>query len=162
MKVIVQRVKEASVDIAGTTEGSIGAGLVVLVGIEARDTLDDVKWLAKKVWNMRLWSNSDGKPWMESAKGLKYELLVISQFTLHARFKGNKPDFHHALAPEKVSAAFVMSIPSCHLHLFATCHVTHVAYVLAVGGGALQPIRRRAEQLPARGKSASCHWQIRC
>ena len=104
MRVILQRVTEASVDVDGAAHGAIGAGLVVLVGIEHRDTVEDVKWLANKVWNVRLWANEEGgKPWSASAKTLQHGLLVVSQFTLHARLKGNKPDFHGAMPPEKVS-----------------------------------------------------------
>lgn len=106
----MQRVTDASVDVEGTTVGAIGRGLLVLVGIEPRDTIDDIVWLSAKLWNMRLWPNDANKPWMTSAAQCKYELLVVSQFTLHARLKGNKPDFHAALAPDRAEVLFNLLI----------------------------------------------------
>ena len=114
MKITVQRVTEASVEVDGVATGEIGAGLLVLVGIEGRDTLDDVQWVAKKVWNMRLWANAEDKPWMESASSKKLEVLVVSQFTLHARFKGNKPDFHLAMPPAEVSVQMLSAASHWH------------------------------------------------
>jgi D-tyrosyl-tRNA(Tyr) deacylase len=109
MKIVVQRVTEASVEVDGQATGEIGAGVVVLVGIEHRDTIDDVKWIATKIWNMRLWPDAAGKAWAESAKVQKLGVLLVSQFTLHAKFKGgNKPDFHAAMPPGNVRKSLTL------------------------------------------------------
>jgi D-tyrosyl-tRNA(Tyr) deacylase len=101
MRVVVQRVKKASVTIEKSVTSSIGMGLLILVGIEENDTTDDALWLAQKITAMRIFSDSDGKMNLDliQAGG---ELLVVSQFTLHAQTKkGNRPSFIRAARPEK-------------------------------------------------------------
>ena len=76
-------------------------------GIGRNDTLDDTKWCVNKICNLRLWDDeAKGKPWQNSVKSSGYELLLVSQFTLHAKLKGNKPDFSHSKRPEEAEKMF--------------------------------------------------------
>ncbi|PIQ21388.1 MAG: D-tyrosyl-tRNA(Tyr) deacylase [Cytophagales bacterium CG18_big_fil_WC_8_21_14_2_50_42_9] len=100
MKLVIQRVKEASVKIAGHTKGSIGAGLLVLAGIAADDHEEDLDWLAKKTVQLRIFSDEAGKM-NRSLPETGGDILLISQFTLHASTKkGNRPSYITAAAPE--------------------------------------------------------------
>jgi D-tyrosyl-tRNA(Tyr) deacylase len=96
MRVVVQRVKSASVDIAGRTVGAIGRGVVVLLGIAPEDGVAEVKWCADKVANLRIFNDEDGKM-NRSLLDVGGEALVVSQFTLYgdAR-KGRRPSFIRA------------------------------------------------------------------
>lgn len=101
MRVVVQRVQRAEVKIGGITKGAIRTGLLILLGIEENDTDEDVIWLCNKIAQMRIFSDSDGKMNL-SVMDCKGELLVVSQFTLHASTKkGNRPSFIYAARPEK-------------------------------------------------------------
>ncbi|MFN3343860.1 MAG: D-aminoacyl-tRNA deacylase [Flavobacteriales bacterium] len=101
MRVVVQRVQRAEVKIGGITKGAIRTGLLILLGIEENDTDEDVVWLCNKIAQMRILSDSDGKMNL-SVMDCKGELLVVSQFTLHASTKkGNRPSFISAARPEK-------------------------------------------------------------
>ena len=101
MRVVVQRVKRASVTIDGEMRSSIGKGLLVFVGIEEADGSDDAAWLAAKVVNMRLFDDSDGVMNL-SVSETGNEILIVSQFTLHASTKkGNRPSYIRAERPEK-------------------------------------------------------------
>ena len=96
MRVIIQRVKNAKVEVSQETVGAINHGLVVLLGIEMADTLEDVLWTVKKVTQLRIFS--DSKDIMnDSLIDVKGELLLISQFTLMAATKkGNRPSYIRA------------------------------------------------------------------
>ena len=101
MRLVIQRVRSASVSIEGTVEGSIQQGLLVLCGIAMGDTPEDVEWLAQKVVQMRLFEDSEGKMNL-SVRDVQGGVLVISQFTLHASTrKGNRPSFLGAARPEE-------------------------------------------------------------
>ena len=101
MRAVIQRVSEASVTIAGEVVGRIGAGLLVLVGVEAGDTAGDAEWLAAKVVQMRMCADDDGKM-NRSVTETGGDLLVISQFTLIASTaRGNRPSFIQAARPEE-------------------------------------------------------------
>jgi len=101
MRAVVQRVKSASVTIENRVVGTIDRGLVVLLGIEMADTLDDLEWLAGKLTNQRLFSGDDG-PWTRSVIDIEGGILLVSQFTLHASTrKGTKPSWHRAAKPEQ-------------------------------------------------------------
>ena len=101
MRAVIQRVREASVTIAGDVVGRIGAGLVVLVGVETGDAAADADWLAAKVVPMRIFTDEAGK--MNRSVGeAGGGLLVISQFTLFASTaRGNRPSFIQAARPEE-------------------------------------------------------------
>lgn len=100
MRTVIQRVKKASVEIEKNIHASISGGLLVFVGIEEADTSEDAKWLAKKVVNLRIFNDEQGIMNC-SIKDIDGEILVISQFTLHALTKkGNRPSYIKAAKPE--------------------------------------------------------------
>ncbi|CAL9108723.1 unnamed protein product [Musa acuminata var. zebrina] len=102
MRAVVQRVLSASVEVAGRVVSEIGPGLLVLVGVHESDTDADADYICRKVLNMRLFSNSKtGKSWDLSVKQSNFGVLLVSQFTLYGILKGNKPDFHVAMPPQK-------------------------------------------------------------
>ena len=99
MRVILQRVSEASVKINGSVKGEIGVGLLVLVGFTASDTLEDLTWTAKKVVQMRIFGDTEGKMNL-SLPDVAGDILLISQFTLFANTKkGNRPSYINAAPP---------------------------------------------------------------
>ncbi len=101
MKVVIQRVSEAAVKIDGGVNGSIESGLLILVGIENSDTNEDVDWLASKIVGLRIFSD-ENRLMNLSVKEIDGNILVISQFTLHAKTKkGNRPSFIDAARPEQ-------------------------------------------------------------
>lgn len=100
MRIVIQRVSEASVTIDGQVVSAIQQGLMVLVGVEHDDVQDDAAWLASKVAQMRIFSDADGKMNL-SVVDVGGDVLVVSQFTLHASTKkGNRPSFIRAARPE--------------------------------------------------------------
>lgn len=100
MRVVLQRVTEASVTIGGEVRGAIGPGLLVLVGIEEADTAEDIEWLAGKIARLRVFADDQGVM-NRSVLEVGGDLLVISQFTLHASTrKGNRPSYSRAARPE--------------------------------------------------------------
>lgn len=93
MRVVLQRVKEARVIVKGNTVGEISKGYLLLVGVEDQDSEEDIDWLTKKITNMRLFSDENGKMNLSIQK-VEGEILSISQFTLFASTKkGNRPSF---------------------------------------------------------------------
>ncbi len=99
MRVLLQRVSEASVTVDTQIESNIGQGLLLLVGIEDQDNQDDINWLVNKIVNMRIFNDEEGKMNL-SLLDVKGEVLVVSQFTLHASTKkGNRPSFIKAAKP---------------------------------------------------------------
>lgn len=101
MRAVIQRVKKSSVTIENKVKSEIGAGLNVLVGIEDADTEEDAAWLCRKISNMRIFDDENGVM-NKSLKDVKGELLLISQFTLHASTKkGNRPSYIKAAKPPK-------------------------------------------------------------
>jgi|UniRef100_UPI004049F14C D-aminoacyl-tRNA deacylase len=101
MKIVIQRVSEAAVTINKEQYASIQLGLVVLVGIEQEDEKEDADWLVSKLVQLRIFSDNEGKM-NKSILDIAGELLIISQFTLHAATKkGNRPSFIVAARPEK-------------------------------------------------------------
>lgn len=100
MRVVIQRVSEARVAIDGRINGSIGNGLLVLVGVEDADTGEDIEWLSRKTVQLRIFNDADGVPNL-SVQDVQGEILVVSQFTLHAfTKKGNRPSYIRASKPE--------------------------------------------------------------
>jgi D-tyrosyl-tRNA(Tyr) deacylase len=101
MRVVIQRVTKASVEVEGKTIGSCGPGLLVLVGVEEADTQEDITWLSQKIINLRIFNDAEGKMNL-SVKDVNGEILAISQFTLHASTKkGNRPSYILAAGPDK-------------------------------------------------------------
>ena len=100
MKVVIQRVIQASVTIQQQLHASIGRGIMILVGIQADDHEEDIEWLSSKICNLRIFDDENGvmnKSILEDGG----EILVISQFTLHASTKkGNRPSYIKAAKPE--------------------------------------------------------------
>jgi D-tyrosyl-tRNA(Tyr) deacylase len=100
MRIVLQRVKKASVTIEDKLFSSINKGFLVLVGIENEDTIEDIEWLSSKLCGMRIFSDEEGKMNLD-IKQINGEMLIVSQFTLHAACKkGNRPSFIKAARPE--------------------------------------------------------------
>ena len=101
MRAVIQRVREAKVEIAGATVGKIGQGFLILLGIEIEDNADDIEWLVAKISKLRVFSDDEGKMNL-SIQDIKGSFLVVSQFTLHASTKkGNRPSYIKAARPEQ-------------------------------------------------------------
>ena len=99
MKIVVQRVSQASVKVSGEIVGEISKGLLLLVGIEENDEKEDAEWLSKKILDLRIFSDEEGKM-NRSVKNINGEILCVSQFTLIADYKkGNRPSFIKASRP---------------------------------------------------------------
>ena len=99
MKVVIQRVTEASVVVDGNTTGSIKQGLLVLQGIEDADTTEDITWLSNKICNLRIFNDTDGVM-NKSILDIGGDVLLVSQFTLFASTKkGNRPSYIKASKP---------------------------------------------------------------
>ncbi len=99
MRLVIQRVSEASVTIGGQVNAAIGNGLLVLVGIEDADTMEDITWLSAKLVQLRVFNDAEGVMNC-SVKETGGDILIISQFTLHASTKkGNRPSYIRASKP---------------------------------------------------------------
>ncbi|MGG5505336.1 MULTISPECIES: D-aminoacyl-tRNA deacylase [unclassified Myroides] len=100
MRIVIQRVTEASVTVEGKITGSIEKGLLVLVGIEEVDTKQDIDWLSGKLVNLRIFEDEQGVM-NKSVLDIDGEVLIVSQFTLHASTKkGNRPSYIRAAKPD--------------------------------------------------------------
>lgn len=100
MRMLIQKVTEASVTIEGKTKSTIGKGLLVLIGVEDRDTEADIDWLAGKLVNIRIFDDENGVM-NKSVIDENGEILIVSQFTLQAQTKkGNRPSYIKASKPE--------------------------------------------------------------
>ncbi|MVX36012.1 MULTISPECIES: D-aminoacyl-tRNA deacylase [Myroides] len=100
MKVVIQRVTRASVTVEGNKIGEIDKGLLVLVGVEDVDTEEDINWLSGKIVNLRIFEDENGVM-NKSVKEVEGEVLLVSQFTLHASTKkGNRPSYIRASKPD--------------------------------------------------------------
>lgn len=101
MRAVIQRVREASVEIDGNIKASVSGGLLVLLGIEESDGPDDIEWLSGKIVRMRIFGD-DNNLMNLSVQETGGDILVVSQFTLHASTKkGNRPSFIKAARPEQ-------------------------------------------------------------
>lgn len=113
MRVVVQRVKHASVTINGTVNGKINNGFLVLLGVQSTDSEQDVYYLVKKVTNLRIFSDENDKMNL-SLKDVNGELLIVSQFTLYANCKeGNRPSFVEAAKPDIAIPLYEYFVSEC-------------------------------------------------
>lgn len=100
MRTVIQRVTKASVKVEGKLISSIGSGLLLLLGISDEDTTEDIDWLVRKVLNLRVFNDEDGVM-NKSVIDIAGDIIVVSQFTLHASTKkGNRPSYIKAAKPE--------------------------------------------------------------
>lgn len=100
MRAVIQRVSQASVTIEGQVKSQIGLGLLVLLGVEDADTGEDIEWLAKKIAQLRIFGDENGLMNL-SVQEVQGQIIVVSQFTLHASTKkGNRPSFIRAAKPD--------------------------------------------------------------
>ena len=100
MRVVIQRVSKASVQVDSNLISSISEWLLILLGIENNDTNDDINWLIKKITNLRIFSDKNDKM-NYSVRDVNGDIIVVSQFTLHAKTKkGNRPSYLNAAKPE--------------------------------------------------------------
>ena len=108
MRVVIQRVKSASVSIQGNVKCQIKIGLLIFLGIQKDDTDNDVIWLCNKISSLRIFSDDYGKMNL-SVKDVNGDIMVVSQFTLHAKTKkGNRPSYVEAASPEKANYFYKM------------------------------------------------------
>lgn len=117
MIALTQRVSEASVTVEGQVKGQIGRGLLILLGIEETDTQDDIDWLSRKLANLRIFSDADGVM-NKSLIDVVGEMLIVSQFTLHASTKkGNRPSYVKAARPKVAIPLYKQFIAAAGRHL---------------------------------------------
>ena len=117
MVALVQRVKEASVVVAGETVGAIGPGLLILLGVHVDDTEREVEWLARKCANLRIFNDEEGLM-NRSVQDVGGGALVVSQFTLYGdAAKGNRPSFIASARPEKAEPFYALFIDHLAAHL---------------------------------------------
>ena len=110
MRVVIQRVKSASVTVENKKVSEINAGFLILLGIEAEDSNDDINWLTRKIANLRIFSDANDAMNL-SIIDTKGEIIVVSQFTLHASTKkGNRPSFIKAARPETAIPLYKMFV----------------------------------------------------
>lgn len=113
MKLLIQRVKNAKVEIAGSVVGQIQKGLLVLLGIANTDTVKDIDFFVEKMINLRIFEDDAGKMNL-SLMDIKGELLIVSQFTLYADCKkGRRPSFTDAGAPEFANDMYKKFVQRC-------------------------------------------------
>jgi D-tyrosyl-tRNA(Tyr) deacylase len=121
MRIVIQRVSEASVKIEGEIISAIQNGFLVLLGIETEDTSADADYLIQKLINLRVFSDQDGKMNL-SLIDVKGDLLIVSQFTLHAATKkGNRPSYIKAARPEQAIPLYEYF--KVQMQKFSTCDV---------------------------------------
>jgi len=117
MRVVIQRTKEASVTVESQVTGAIQKGLLVLVGIENADQKEDLEWMAGKIVNMRIFDDAEGVMNL-SLKEVRGDLLLVSQFTLHASTKkGNRPSYIAAAKPDIAIPLYEAFIQQLQLEL---------------------------------------------
>lgn len=112
MKLVVQRVTSASVEVEGEIVGEIDEGLMVLVGFGENDTTREADYLAGKLAKLRIFEDDNGRM-NRSVKDIEGKVLLVPQFTLYAHTKKNRPSFHKALAPGKATELFDYFTEKC-------------------------------------------------
>mmetsp|Transcript_20055 Transcript_20055/g.80345 ORF Transcript_20055/g.80345 Transcript_20055/m.80345 type:complete len:154 (-) Transcript_20055:3282-3743(-) len=110
MRAVVQRVAQATVTGGGAT-ASIDRGLCVLLGITTDDTSEDSNYIVKKLLNLKIFpDDGESSGWKKSVLDVRGEILMVSQFTLHAVYKGMKPSFHRSMAPADAEHMFLETV----------------------------------------------------
>lgn len=112
MKLVVQRVSHASVEVDGEITGKIDEGLMVLVGFGENDSQKEADYLARKVAKLRVFPDEDGRM-NKSVLDISGKLLLVPQFTLYGKVKKYRPSFHRALAPDKATELFDYFVNKC-------------------------------------------------
>lgn len=129
MRAVVQRAARGSVEVDGRIVGSIGKGLVVLLGVSERDTSEDVAYMVDKITNLRIFEDEEGKMNL-SLFDVKGELLVVSQFTLYGDCrKGRRPNFMTAARPEKADELYREFVSGCRALGITTATGVFQAYM---------------------------------
>ena len=114
MRALVQRVSKANIEVNEKNISSINKGLLVLLGIQDTDDESDVTWLSNKIIKMRIFEDDNGKM-NQSIEDIGGELLIVSQFTLHASTKkGNRPSFINAAHPDKALPIYQTFVSECN------------------------------------------------
>lgn len=117
MKVVIQRVSEASVTIDNIVKAAINNGFMILLGIEEADNTEDIDWLSKKIIGLRIFSDEEGKMNLD-IKEVNGDVLLISQFTLHSQTKkGNRPSYIKAARPEQAIPLYERFIKQLNVDL---------------------------------------------
>ena len=108
MRLVLQRVKSASVTVNNQQISSIGNGVLALVGLHQNDSAEDLAYCAKKLLGCKLWANDEGKAWRKSVKQMEYDVLLVSQFTLLGTIANKKhsPDFKLSMKPDEARAQY--------------------------------------------------------
>jgi len=110
MRAVIQRVKEASVEVEGKTVGNVGRGLLILLGIHRNDNTVDISWMIDKIINLRIFEKEDGK-FDESLLDIRGALLIVSQFTLYGDCsRGRRPSFSEAMEATRARILFELFI----------------------------------------------------
>ena len=113
MRVVIQRVSEAKVKVEGQVVGSIGLGMVVLVGFAPDDSEAQMRWMAEKLWGLRVFADAEGRM-NRSARDVGGALLVVSQFTLYGdASRGRRPSFVEAARPAEARALYERFVELC-------------------------------------------------
>ena len=117
MRAVIQRVKEASVTVDGKVIASVGKGFLILLGIETADNQDDIGWLSSKIVKLRVFGDDNGAM-NNSITDVDGDILVVSQFTLHASTKkGNRPSFIKAARPEQAIPLYELFVQDLEVKL---------------------------------------------
>lgn len=108
MRLVLQRVKSASVTVDGQVVSSVGKGILALVGLHVHDGEANLKYAAKKLVASKLWANDEGKTWRRSVKQMEYDVLLVSQFTLYGDLMNKKhvPDFKRSMKSEAAKVTY--------------------------------------------------------
>ena len=116
MRLVIQRVKQAGVTVGGTIVGQIGNGILIFLGIAKDDTLEDIDYLIKKITELRIFEDENGKMNL-SAKDVNAAFLVVSQFTLFGDCsKGRRPSFDQAAEPQKAEEFYNRFVENLRQH----------------------------------------------
>ena len=118
MRAVVTRVNSASVEIAGAVAGSIGRGLLVLLGVHEEDTEAQARKIADKICGLRIFEDAEGRINVNPVNAGAAELLIISQFTLFADCRSRRPGFSHAARPETAIPLYELVIAECRARGF--------------------------------------------